>query len=84
MAHTPEGAAFAVRLTASDHGAELSIGDAGPGIPPEADVRGRSDRGSSGLGLDIARRCAESGGGSLRIGRSELGGALVTLDLRAP
>ena len=84
VAHTPEGAAFAVRLDATDNGARLAIGDAGPGIPPEADVRGRSDRGSSGLGLDIARRCAEAGGGSMDIGRSELGGALVTLDLRAP
>ena len=32
----------------------------GPGLPDDAHVRGRSDRGSSGLGLDIARRCAEA------------------------
>ena len=84
VAHTPEGTAFSVRLTASEFGAVLEIGDAGPGIPEDADVRGRSDRGSSGLGLDIARRCAEASGGSMVIGRSASGGALVTLELRSP
>ena len=84
VAHTPEGTAFSVRLTAASHGARLEIGDAGAGIPAAADVRGRSDRGSTGLGLDIARRCAEATGGSMTIGRSPSGGALVTLDLRAP
>jgi signal transduction histidine kinase len=84
VAHTPEGAAFTVRLAGTDTGGVLEIGDAGPGIPPEADVRGRSDRGSTGLGLDIARRCAATTGGSMTIGRSPSGGALVTLDLRAP
>ncbi|MDT4960493.1 MAG: hypothetical protein QOF87_140, partial [Pseudonocardiales bacterium] len=41
-------------------------------------------RGSTGLGLDIARRCAESGGGSMILGRSPSGGALITLLLKAP
>jgi signal transduction histidine kinase len=79
VAHTPEGTPFSVRLAPSADGAVLEVGDAGPGIPPNADVRGRSDRGSTGLGLDIARRCAEAGGGSMRLDRSEQGGALVTL-----
>jgi signal transduction histidine kinase len=84
VAHTPEGTAFSVQLLRSDSGARLEISDDGPGIPDAAEVRGRSDRGSSGLGLDIARRCAEGSGGAMTIARSPSGGALVTLDLRAP
>jgi signal transduction histidine kinase len=84
VAHTPEGTGFAVRLAATDSGARLEVADDGPGVPGDAVVRGRSDRGSSGLGLDIARRCAESGGGSMTIGRSPSGGALITLLLKAP
>jgi signal transduction histidine kinase len=84
VAHTPEGTAFAVRLTSLDDGARLDIGDEGPGIPEAAEARGRSDRGSSGLGLDIARRCAEASGGSMTITRTPSGGALVSLVLGAP
>jgi signal transduction histidine kinase len=35
--------------------------------------------GSTGLGLDIARRTAEAAGGTLRLGTSPLGGALIEL-----
>jgi signal transduction histidine kinase len=82
VAHTPEGTAFAVRLTATEAGARLEVSDDGPGLPPDEPVRGRSDRGSSGLGLDIARRWAERTGGSMTLGRSPSGGALITLDLQ--
>jgi len=84
IAHTPEGTPFAVTLTATDAGAHLVVSDDGPGLPPDAPVRGRSDRGSSGLGLDIARRCAEAAGGAMTIGSSPAGGALVALELRRP
>jgi signal transduction histidine kinase len=84
VAHTPEGTAFAVHLRPDDAGAVLDVSDSGAGIPPDAVLRGRSDRGSSGLGLDIARRCAEGTGGRMEIGRSRTGGALVTLRLHAP
>ncbi|HZC70065.1 MAG TPA: HAMP domain-containing sensor histidine kinase [Jatrophihabitans sp.] len=84
VAHTPEGTAFAVRLAAVDGGARLEVSDGGPGLPSDAPERGRSDRGSSGLGLDIARRCAEASGGSMTLGASPSGGALVTLELHAP
>lgn len=84
IAHTPEGTAFAVRLSATGSGARLDVADDGPGLPADAPVRGRSDRGSSGLGLDIARRCAEASGGSMTLGRSPSGGALITLDLHTP
>jgi signal transduction histidine kinase len=84
VAHTPEGTAFAVTLTRTETGARLEISDDGPGIPEAAEVRGRSDRGSTGLGLDIVRRCAEASGGSMTIARSPAGGALVALELHAP
>jgi signal transduction histidine kinase len=84
VAHTPEGTAFSVRLAPDGQGAIVVISDDGPGIPDESEIRGRSDRGSTGLGLDIARRCAAAGGGAMSIGRSPSGGAVVTLHLHAP
>ena len=74
IAHTPEGTGFSVKLSAADGGGVLEVADDGPGLPDDASIRGRSDRGSSGLGLDIARRCAEAGGGSMEIGNSPSGG----------
>jgi signal transduction histidine kinase len=84
VAHTSEGTPFSVNLAATDEGARLEIADDGPGIPESAEIRGRSDRGSTGLGLDIARRCAEAAGGSMTIGSAPSGGALVTLLLHSP
>ncbi len=82
IAHTDEGTAFRVRLRGAEGGgAVLEVEDDGPGIPDQASVRGRSDRGSTGLGLSIARRCAQISGGEFTIGRSPAGGALVTLRL---
>jgi signal transduction histidine kinase len=83
IAHTPEGTPFGVRLTAVSPGARLEVFDDGPGLPDDEPVRGRSDR-SSGLGLDIARRCAEASGGSMRLGSSPSGGALITLSFASP
>ncbi|HZE49347.1 MAG TPA: HAMP domain-containing sensor histidine kinase [Jatrophihabitantaceae bacterium] len=86
IAHTPEGTPFTVSLSTVDGGASASlvVSDSGPGLPDGAGVRGRSDRGSSGLGLDIARRCAEASGGAMYVGHSPSGGAAITLELRAP
>lgn len=84
IAHTREGTAFAVRLGPAEGGARLEIADDGPGLPAGEPVRGRSDRGSSGLGLDIARRCAEAAGGAMALGASPSGGALITLTFKAP
>jgi signal transduction histidine kinase len=82
VAHTPEGTPVRVSLHgAADASAVLQVADDGPGIGDDATARGRSDRGSTGLGLDIARRCAQLSGGAMTIGRSESGGALVTLRL---
>ncbi|GAA0847166.1 sensor histidine kinase [Streptosporangium amethystogenes subsp. fukuiense] len=82
--HTPEGTAFTVTLHQGSGTVGMLIADAGPGIPdPEAALRrGSSGAGSTGLGLDIARRLAESTGGTLRIDASSLGGARVQLWFR--
>src|SRR5262249_56718327 len=59
----------------------LIVEDAGPGIADVASAlrRGASGGGSTGLGLDIVRRAAESSGGAVRISRGTLGGARVWL-----
>jgi signal transduction histidine kinase len=86
MAHTPDGTGLGVRVVVtSDHDpVRVRVTDEGPGIPSGAGLRGRSDRGSTGLGLDIARRCAETSGGSMVISRGEGGGAVVELRLGRP
>jgi signal transduction histidine kinase len=84
VAHTPEGTPFAVSLAASAGGVALTVADDGPGLPEGAGVRGRSDRGSSGLGLDIARRCAQASGGWMDTGPSASGGTRITLHLGVP
>ncbi len=84
--HTPEGAALAVRLSQrAGGGAWLVVADDGPGFPPGGPGgRGLSGGGSTGLGLDIARRAAEESGGTLTIGRSASGGGCVTLGFGPP
>ncbi|GIH64155.1 sensor histidine kinase [Microbispora siamensis] len=81
FAHTPDGTSFRVRLASGPGGAvTLTVSDAGPGFGPgDPPRRGESGAGSTGLGLDIARRVAEDSGGSLAVGRSDLGGAEVRL-----
>ncbi|PNV34466.1 two-component sensor histidine kinase [Streptomyces sp. DH-12] len=79
--HTPEGTAFAVDVHNGEDAVIVLVSDAGPGIadPGAAMARGRGSGadGSTGLGLDIVRRLAESTGGDVRIGRSVLGGTEV-------
>ncbi|MFE0523654.1 sensor histidine kinase [Streptomyces sp. NPDC058954] len=81
--HTAEGTAFAVDLHNGEDAVIVLVSDAGPGIlDPEAAMargRGSGSDGSTGLGLDIVRRLAESTGGDVRIGSSVLGGTEVRI-----
>ncbi|MFE4861735.1 sensor histidine kinase [Streptomyces sp. NPDC056670] len=81
--HTPEGTAFSVDVHNGEDAVIVLVSDAGPGIadPRAAMARGNSGGrpGSTGLGLDIVRRVAESTGGDVRIGHSVLGGTEVRL-----
>lgn len=83
FSHTDEGVAYRITLSASaDGGATLQIADAGGGIGDATLLqRGRSAAGSTGLGLDIARRTAENSGGMLTVSRAPEGGASITLNL---
>jgi signal transduction histidine kinase len=87
FAHTPDGTPLTLRLLARpDGGALLVIEDEGPGVPgPEVVRRGESPAGSSGLGLDIARRNAEASGGHLRLTSGAGGhGLRAVLELGPP
>jgi len=77
-----------VRCESNDDRLELIIEDDGPGIP-DGEVEGVIRRGRKlddtkpghGQGLGIARDIAQLYGGSLTLGRSELGGLKATLKL---
>ncbi|MCI0687045.1 MAG: HAMP domain-containing histidine kinase [Sporichthyaceae bacterium] len=86
FAHTPEGTGFVVDLAAlAGGGARLVVTDQGPGFSaPDPTRRGASGAGSTGLGLDIARRAAESSGGRLLVGPAPGGGAEVVAEVVAP
>jgi signal transduction histidine kinase len=74
IAHTPDHTPIAVRAAVSGSRpqlVEVEVRDLGPGFHADAVRRGRSDRGSTGLGLDIARRCARNSGGQLVVDRDE-------------
>jgi signal transduction histidine kinase len=81
--HTDDGIAFGLHARLDSDQVIIEVADAGPGFPGELDplARGVSGAGSTGLGLDIARRTAERVGGTLRAGSGRLGGASVELVL---
>jgi signal transduction histidine kinase len=87
IAHTPETTAFSVSLEgATDGTAVLVVADEGHGFADGVAVLGRGESlaGSTGLGLDIARRTAVASGGDLRLGRAAGGGACVAMRLGPP
>jgi signal transduction histidine kinase len=83
LAHTPEGTSFRVAVEVSASEVSLIVEDDGPGLPqgPVAE-RGRSGAGSTGLGLDIVRRTAESAQGNLSIEQADSGGMRVVVRFR--
>ncbi len=75
--HTPEGTGFGIRVSSISR-PTLEVSDRGPGFSSAAAVaRGVSGIGSTGLGLDIARRAAELSGGGLELSDRPGGGAVV-------
>ncbi|MGE5829351.1 MAG: ATP-binding protein [Micromonosporaceae bacterium] len=83
--HTPDGTPLRVEVVfRPDGGGTVIVDDAGPGFANRWAQRGHSGAGSTGLGLDIARRAAEASGGGLSVGTGPLGGARVTLCLGPP
>lgn len=86
FSHTPDGSPFALRARPGGPGVvRVGVDDGGPGLEGGDALleRGRSGAGSTGLGLDVARRTAERAGGRLVLGRAPAGGAAVTLELPA-
>jgi signal transduction histidine kinase len=77
--HTPV-AVCATTSTTSPRFVAVEVRDQGPGFDPHAVRRGHSDRESTGLGLDIARRCARASGGDLVVDR-QAGWTVVRLEL---
>ncbi|MEI7559300.1 MAG: HAMP domain-containing sensor histidine kinase [Actinomycetes bacterium] len=87
--HTPPGTKIHIGGVSDESSVVLTVADSGAGIPP-ADQTRIFDRffraagdtaGSTGLGLAIVKSTAESLGGSISVGDSELGGACFTLRL---
>ena len=85
FAHTPgrDGGPRSGSTAAPRRRRRPVVEDDGPGLPDEEVLRrGESKAGSSGLGLDIARRSAEASGGWLRLGDRAGGhGLRVTMEL---
>jgi signal transduction histidine kinase len=79
--HTPPSTEVGVAVVKHAGWITLVVDDAGPGVadPEAALLRGASGRGSTGLGLDIARAAVEGTGGTIHIERGRLGGARMRL-----
>ncbi len=77
FAHTEEPAGFTVLLQRQGGELRLCVEDEGAGLVPRDEER----PGSTGLGLDIARRTAESCGGRLTLGSRPGGGTRVEVVL---
>ncbi|HET7224297.1 MAG TPA: ATP-binding protein [Candidatus Eisenbacteria bacterium] len=82
----PEGGALAVSVVERGARFEVAIHDQGPGFPVEVlrhigDPFVTTKPTGSGLGLFLARRLAESAGGSLEIANGPHGGATCTVRL---
>ncbi|MHB1010749.1 MAG: sensor histidine kinase [Propionibacteriaceae bacterium] len=82
--HTEPGSPLSMSVTADSDTVRVVVADAGPGMPDvKLASRGRSGTGSTGLGMDVARRTAERAGGDLELGPG-LDGRGLSVTLRLP
>jgi len=90
LRYTPRGGKVSLRAAPSDGCILLSVGDTGPGIPPDQQERvferyARSaqagEAGGSGLGLAIVRDIVQAHGGRIRLASAPGQGTLFTLEL---
>lgn len=82
--HTDPGTPLALSVTADAQTVKVTVADAGPGMPDEKLAgRGRSGSGSTGIGMDVARRTAERAGGTIELGAG-LQGRGLSVTLRLP
>lgn len=90
--HSPKGGEIRIDVRCEPTHIVLNVHDSGPGIPVEtlpyifdrfyrADKARTRDKGSTGLGLTIARKLAEAHDGTLTAANHPAGGAVFTLDL---
>ncbi len=83
FAHTDEGVGFSVSAQPwINDTIHIAIEDQGKGLPSNANrlsQRGVSGSGSTGLGMDIMRRTAESTGGHFEVAESPTGGVRINL-----
>jgi len=90
--YTPEGGRVDVHIRSHADGAELSVEDSGPGLPPEERERvldrfyrsGEPQAPGSGLGLAIVKSIAALHGATVSLGESvSLGGLRVSVRFKA-
>jgi signal transduction histidine kinase len=82
--HTDAGTSLSLSVTADAQTVNVTVADAGPGMPDkQLASRGRSGSGSTGIGMDVARRTAERAGGSIKLGPG-LNGRGLSVTLRLP
>ncbi|WP_024286577.1 HAMP domain-containing sensor histidine kinase [Cellulomonas sp. KRMCY2] len=82
FSHTPDQTPFALAVRPAGDLVQVVVEDGGLGFPTgDLAERGRSGAGSTGLGLDVARRTAERAGGRLVVEPGRLGGARIVLEL---
>ncbi|HET7357019.1 MAG TPA: HAMP domain-containing sensor histidine kinase [Nocardioidaceae bacterium] len=81
FSHTPSGTRFALAVTpGADGSVDVVVEDTGPGLAEPAHT-GTNGCGSTGIGLDLARRTAEQAGGQVTVRRGDAGGARVVMSL---
>lgn len=90
LKYSGEGSKIIVKFEVTDSWLQISVEDAGPGIPIEIRerifepfVRGRGQQNveGAGIGLSLVRAIAQAHGGRVDLRESELGGAKFVMDI---